>query len=135
MNLICLRRSRYPKWLPYCLVTIQGIPDTWIYDFRDTESAFLHFCGTETKKFFWVKISKKCQRLPFQILNNFTRNPGLPGKLLGINFLIQKDFLNFVTPNTVFFREFPNMVKNDKNGRKAPKIPKFGWFEGLRQKF
>ena len=121
MNFICLRRSRYPKWLPYYLVTIQGISDTWIYNLRNTESAFLHFCGTETTKFFWVKISKKCRRLPFQILNNFTRNPGLPSKLLGINFLIQKDFLNFVTPNTVFFANFQTWSKTTKMAEKLQK--------------
>ena len=34
-----------------------------------------------------------------------------------------------------FICAFPNMVKNGQIGQKPSKIPKFGWFESLIQKF
>ncbi len=106
-------------------MTIQVIPDTWIYDLRDTESAFLHFCSTETTKFFWVKISEKCQRLPFQILNNFPRNPPLPGKLLGINFMIweeNSDFATAGTPRSAIFQIWSKMTKMAKKLQKSKNL-------------
>ena len=121
LNMTCLRGPGYPKRVLYSLVTIQAIQDTWTDDLRDTASAFLHFFGTKMTKFFWVKNFKKCGRPPFQILNNFPWNSGFPGGLLGINFMIQQENLDFATTGTALFAHFQIQSKTAKTAIKLQK--------------
>ena len=115
VNWACLSRPRYPKRVLYSLVTIPGTLDTCIYKLRDTDTPFLHFCGTKKTKFFWAKIFEKFQKMwmaPIREFEQFSVKLWLPRRTFRYKFYDSAGKSGFRHSAPAFICAFPNTVKN-----------------------
>ena len=134
-NFFVSHRPRYPKRVLYSLVTIPGTLDACIYKLRDTDTPSLHLCGTKMTKIFWAKNFKKCGWLRVENLNNFPWNSGFPGGLLGINFMIQQENLDFATAHPLLFAHFQIRSKTAKTAKKLQKCQNLADLSVLSKNF